>query len=217
MDLSSILQWTVLFALNRLLMFDRVGSASVGHSGAKARADGSSFLLETLQCLLFYEIKRHNLTNDGADLFLNCFRSIHNPTLREGSKDALAALQQLVGYMCIDKVRFGILTTYEFFWVVELCEDGSVLISDPYERSTEGVGSVLTSRANRSRAASPSFTPPCRGLKSLGPSPRGRQGLGATQGRVGTGRTTRRTKALALSEARARAPQRPFSAERWAR
>ena len=221
MDLSSILQWTVFFALNRLLIFAGVESASAGHSEAKAQADGASFIIATMQCLLLYEIKRHNLTNYGADLFFNCLRSIRNPGCRVGSKDALAAVQQLVGYMCIDKLRYGILTTYEFFWVVELCEDGSVLISDPYERSAEGEGSVLSMLvyvihlARESLENSRPFIPPTlRKVNTVGASPWDRS-PGATRGRLGTGRTTRRTKAHATGEART--PRRPFSAARWAR
>jgi hypothetical protein len=183
---ESAVQWTVFFALNRLLMLAGVDSASVGHSEAtKARADGSSFFIATLQCLLLYEIKRHNLTNYGADLFRNCLQSIRNPERRVGSKDALDAVQQLVGYMCIDKLRYGILTTYEFFWVVELCEDGSVLISDPYERSTKGEGSVLSllvyviHLARESLENSRPFIPPTLpkvktvGPKSAGAGPQG--------------------------------------------
>ncbi len=70
-------------------------------SEAKALADGLSFIFVTMQCLLLYEIKRHNLTNYGADLFRNCLRSTRNPGRGVGSKDALAAVQQLVGYNAV--------------------------------------------------------------------------------------------------------------------
>jgi hypothetical protein len=66
-------------------------------------------------------------------LFLNGFQSLV-------STDTLPALRQLVGSMCIpvDKLRYwyGVLTKYESFWVVELCEDRSILITDLFEWSS---------------------------------------------------------------------------------
>ena len=140
-DLNSILESTAFFALNRLL--DGVTSSSVALGGHKINADGASYLAHELKLLLLYELKRHNLTAHGLDLVLTCKAKLRNPHDRTCSKDSLDAVQQLVGYMIIAKLRFGVLTTYEYWWVVELCENGHVRISTTYCWSDTGACSVL--------------------------------------------------------------------------
>ena len=140
-DLNSILETSAFFALNRLL--DDVTSSSVALGGSKINADGATYLTHELKLLLLYKLKRHNLTAHGIDLVLNCNIKLKDPSDPHVSKDPLDAVQQLVGYMIIAKLRYGILTTYEYWWVVELCENKDVCISEAYCWSDTGPCSVL--------------------------------------------------------------------------
>ena len=140
-DLNSILETSAFFALNRLL--DDVTSSSVALGGSKINADGATYLTHELKLLLLYKLKRHNLTAHGIDLVLNCNIKLKDPSDPHVSKDPLDAVQQLVGYMIIAKLRYGILTTYEYWWVVELCENKDVCISEAYCWSDTGQCSVL--------------------------------------------------------------------------
>jgi hypothetical protein len=125
-------------------LLEDVTSSSVALGGFKIQADGACYLTRELQLLLLLELKRHNLTAHGLDLVLNCEIKLLDPDDASVSKDSLDAVQQLVGYMVIAKLRFGILTTYEYWWVVELCENGHVMISEAYCWSDTGARSVLS-------------------------------------------------------------------------
>ena len=65
-DLNSILDYTALFALNRLL--DDVTSSSVANGKIAINADGAIYLTKELELLILCELKRHNLTVHGLDL-----------------------------------------------------------------------------------------------------------------------------------------------------
>ncbi len=58
--------------------------------------------------------------------------------LPRGAKHVLEALSQLVGYLFIEGFQFGILTLYQYFWAVELCENGDVSVSPAYASTTRG-------------------------------------------------------------------------------
>jgi hypothetical protein len=139
-DLNSILDYTAFFSLNRLL--DDVTCSSVAKGRFPYDADGAIYLTKELELLLLCELKRHNLTVYGLDLVLNCNIKMNDRDNREVSLDSLDAVQQLIGYMILAKLRYGILTTYQYWWVVELCDNGEVLISEAYCWSDTGECSV---------------------------------------------------------------------------
>jgi hypothetical protein len=139
-DLNSILDYTAFFSLNRLL--DDVTCSSVAKGKFPYNADGAIYLTKELELMLLCEFKRHNLTVYGLDLVLNCNIKMNDRDNREVSLDSLDAVQQLVGYMILAKLRYGILTTYQYWWVVELCDNGEVLISEAYCWSDTGEYSV---------------------------------------------------------------------------
>ncbi len=141
-DLEKLLYMHVFLLINKL--FDDVKAGSVSKAGcSEIRADGAAFLKLNRKLLLLLELKRHNLTAKGTDLARICQALLSHRGSEQYPKDCLDAIQQLAGYMTLGNVQYGILTTYEYWWLVELCSDGAVKISPPYHWMDEGECSVM--------------------------------------------------------------------------
>lgn len=139
-DLEKCLYMNVFLYLNKLS--DDVQTGSVSRAGcSEIKADGAAFLKTTRRLILLLELKRHNLTAHGNDLVSICDSLLKG--LNVYPMDCLDAIQQLAGQLTVGNLRFGILTTYEYWWLVELCSDGAVKISPPYRWDDEGECSVL--------------------------------------------------------------------------
>jgi hypothetical protein len=142
LDIERAVYSTAFMVLDRLL--DDVMTSSPASAGITVGADGVSCLKKSTTALVVYEAKRRNLVSHGTDLVQSCKLKIMDPNTRAVSKDSLDAIQQIVGYMVIANVFFGILTTGKFYWALELQGDGSVLISEPYRCQDEGANSVVS-------------------------------------------------------------------------
>ena len=70
-DLEKLLYLHIFLPINKL--FDDIKTGSVSSAGcSEIRADGAAFLKLNRKLLLFLELKRHNLTNNGTDLVSIC-------------------------------------------------------------------------------------------------------------------------------------------------
>lgn len=96
--------------------------------------DGASASLGIIDVL--WELKRRNLIKNG---YLDLATAV-----REGDRLVIDALEQLVGYLFLQNICWGILTTYEYFWAIEVRENGDVYISPHYKSSDSVSCSVLS-------------------------------------------------------------------------
>jgi exonuclease VII small subunit len=133
---------TTFFALNGLL--EDVSTTSIPKKERLPKADAVSRMKASDIPLVLYEFKRRNLITYGTDLAQSCNLKILDLKDRNSSRDPLYGIQQLVGYMVLASTWYGIMTNGEYYWALELEEDGSVLISEAYRFDTEGENSVLS-------------------------------------------------------------------------
>ena len=94
---------------------------------------------------------------------MNCSIKLKDRDDPRVTLDSLEAVQQLVGNMIIGKIRYGVLTTYEDWWVVELRDTGHVYISEAYCWTDSGECSVLSMLhylVHLARKSSGRFSPP---------------------------------------------------------
>ena len=139
-DLEKCLYMNVFLYLNKLSDDVQTGFFSTADC-SEVKANGVAFLKTTRRLILLLELKMHNLTAHGNDLVSICDSLLRG--LNVYPRDCLDAIQQLAGQLTLSNLRFGILTTYEYWWLVELCSDGAVKISPPYRWDDEGECSVL--------------------------------------------------------------------------
>ena len=140
-DISATLNVIIFEVLNALVPEVKSGSARL--AGISVKADAASFIIKTKETVVLYELKPENLIFDSVDMVELCQRDV-GQDLPKRAAEALDALQQLVGYMIEQKCRFAILTSYQYFWAVELRENGDVLVSPAYASSDSGENSVMS-------------------------------------------------------------------------
>jgi hypothetical protein len=150
---------TTFFALNGLL--EDVRTCSIPDGAGLPGADAVSIMKGSDVPLVLYEFKGRDLVTYGTDLTKSCNRKILelegscdcNSGSREeyrssedrcSSRDPLDGIQQLVGYMVLANIWYGIISNGEYYWALELEENGSVSISEAYRFDVEGENSVLS-------------------------------------------------------------------------
>jgi hypothetical protein len=139
-EVYAVLLWVVFAVLDRLV--SGVTSASAGVAGISVNAHAATFITSTKETVVLYQIRRGNLVLDSEEM-VRCWEPVRGQAQPRRSH-ALDALQQLAGYLVEQKCRFGILTSYQYFWAVELCENGDVLVSPAYASSDRGENSVMS-------------------------------------------------------------------------
>lgn len=141
MEIFAVLTQVVFVVLGRLI--PEVNTASPKMAGSPVLADAASYIVGTKKPIVLYEFKRQNLVFDSVDMVLCCQPAggLEKP---RGAKHALDALSQLVGYMASESCPYGILTSYQYFWAVELCENGDILVSPAYASTAQGENSVMS-------------------------------------------------------------------------
>lgn len=84
--------------------------------------------------LLPIEIKKPDKEN--SDLYREYFRLNNHHT------DSKKIIQQIVGYMCRNKVSYGIITTYQEIYALYLKDDGILHMTRPYKYNETDIGAI---------------------------------------------------------------------------
>jgi hypothetical protein len=127
----AVLFWVVFSVLDKFV--PGVTSASSGVAGMYINAHAATYITSTKETVVLYQIRRGNMVFDSEDMVRCCELVGEQASPRRSH--ALEALQRLVGNLIEHKCRYGILTSYQYFWAIELCENGTVLIYPAYTSS----------------------------------------------------------------------------------